>query len=268
MFRPWYIQNTLSQFWLIDWDETELLSLKDCDQSLDCHAPDDGPVPMIEVWDGMDTIISGGYSCANMGTLELTLQYRHISSAGGAPIVSPSEADCIPGSGDFRLVPWIDYDEDADGLNTVVFKAVQTSGTGQMTGDASVDTIRVLEDQGQILNVVHSGSAYELSSNDLVVPSNSIVKLLPKVISKTFSNGQSGTASFIVEELSSNVTRDFSVHMDWTCDSTLSGDSVMPQGFKFSGSACSSPFAQNFTVRPLPQNDPKRVEVTIYGHTT
>ncbi len=179
-----------------------------------------------------------------------------------------SASTCVPGSGEFRLIPWRVVDNDHDDDPAVILKAVQTSGTGSLTGAAWISTVAAVQDQGEPLRVLHVNSPYKLDGSDRLVNASSISSVVPPQ-GIAFSAGTvSGAPHFILEEVLSGTPGDFLVDIQWTCGSVGPEESVsLDQGYvlKLSDLGCIGSPPQMFTLRPSPEATPTWVDIQVYG---
>lgn len=224
-------------------------------------------VPRVDMDDDNDEIDDSTYDCEQHGPIDLTLVYADVVESNASERTEPAEADCVGGSGTFKLLPWHIQNEDADSYDSKVMKAVQESGTGQLTGSAWITKISVTEDRGQTLLIAKTDTQYQLDSDDLFA-SNSY-HTLSSSSDNNFSSGVlTGTAPFLVEEDTSTGTTPLEVDIEWSCGSATGAEELhLPRGYRFDSAVCSSTNVQDLTVRPVPPANPNRLHVSLYGHS-
>jgi hypothetical protein len=184
---------------------------------------------------------------------------------------APPSASCKAGSGTFRLVPWKYQDLDKDGDYIVMWRALQESGRGAMTGDAFITRAKVPEDHGAPLYVIHKDQEYVFDSDDTLQDARSVGTRLRRGLTTTLSGGTvGGSAPFVSESWPGSDGLDMEVDLAWTCAhaaATATAPTVLPQGYTFAlqDVGCSDFPKQKVTARPYLTGSQPYVRMELYG---
>ena len=183
---------------------------------------------------------------------------------------SPPSASCSAGTGTFRLVPRKYQDRDGDGDYIVMWRALQESGRGAMTGDAVITRARVLEDHGAPLYLIHKDQQYVFDTNDTLEDARSVGTRLRRGLRTTVSGGTVlGGAPFVSENWPGANDLDMRVELAWTCPlaSTATAPTALPQGYTFAleDVGCTDFAEQKVTARPYLTGARPYVRMELYG---
>jgi hypothetical protein len=202
---------------------------------------------------------SGLASCGDLGTPDLTLDGTFTTARRYRP-----EAECTNGSGRFTLYPLVLRDADGDGQADMIFRGVQTSGTGVLTSRSSVTSISVVSAPGPAIRVIKAAKTYRFDSSDqLVDAGNNSVALSGTT---NFSTGTvGGNPDFVVVEGVPDDSFEYQVDMTWSCESTGGTADPAAKGYQFALSTLGLYIPQKLVMRPRFNVTPKRIEWELYG---
>jgi len=195
--------------------------------------------------------------------VDVCLTWLYTNSGRAAPVNST----CVPGSGQFQLIPFRTINRDQDSGRAAIMFPVQKSGTGVMTGTAWINNINIVKDQGLTLRVIHANKDYRFDENDSLITPNLVSSEVASTT--TFWNGVvSGGAPFVLNEAPGNTQGDFVVDMSWSCATPLPHEEFqMSQGYTTSLNelGCIGGWSQKLTMRPIPFLSPTTLRLSPYG---
>jgi hypothetical protein len=181
----------------------------------------------------------------------------------------PADSDCTAGSGVFALFPVAFQDGDHDDDVSVVFQAVQVSGTGVLTDAAWIRDITALETHGATLRVAKVNQPFRFEAYDDTLVNASTVSYSVSSEGSSFGSGLiSGAAPFMVEEVDGSEDSDFAVEMEWECGS-VSQWAGAQRGYVLNSESfdnCTWDIPQAFVLRPrLVEGEPVMMRIMPYG---
>lgn len=128
---------------------------------------------------------------------------------------------CLSGRSDFVLLPARRVDRDGDGEVSSVLRAVQVAGTGRLTDDAWITSVRLSQAPAAPLWAARPNQALQVDHDDqLVDPGRVAVRLSPGDNDLALGTLGGGT-SFVLGELESGTSLLPNLAMDWTCADSL-----------------------------------------------
>lgn len=178
------------------------------------------------------------------------------------------DASCAAGSGTFQLVAWELYNFDGDSASTVVFKAMQSSGTGTLTSAGQINTATLVSGGGYTVKMIKSDTPFRIDENDALVDANTLAVTLLTSGSPFAAEVMAGGAPLIIEEVSETSVMDYEVDLAWTCPSPeLGTETSETQGYvlDLDDLDCDGSTKQKLTIRPGPLSNPTFFTVEAYG---
>lgn len=181
----------------------------------------------------------------------------------------PISTTCSAGSGSFRLLPVHTKDRDHDGAKTIIFRALQKSGTGSLTAAAWITAITPTQTRGRPLRAIKAGASYRLSTSDALQNPTLVSSPLSLTSTTQFNAGIiGGNVPFVSEEVPTNTYLDWTVDLTWECAAPNEFEDVAPpQGYTFSLATlgCPGGYPQKFVLRPNAANSPTWMSIALYG---
>lgn len=238
--------------WSADWTGPQRLDINDVPASQEW-------LPMVHIADPS----ASESVCAAYAPVEVCVA----GSSTVANRTAPDDAECEAGSGRFALQPVQLTDHDEDGNVTVAFQALQTTGTGALTGLAWITEIAPVETQGAALRVMKVNQVLKVSPNDLIENATTRSFGIPST-GATFSVGNvSGSTAFLAVEIDGDLPANLSVDLEWECGSGQ--EQSGPTGYRLDDQSfddCAVEFAQQFVIRPnFVSGEPTNFRLMPYG---
>ena len=179
-------------------------------------------------------------------------------------------ARCIPGRGEFMLVPQRRIDRNRDGLRSYVFRPMMLDGFGTLTADATITDVSSLAQQSFGLQIVTAETwDFGFDQHDRLIATDEAIAAVHSAVEPgtCLAEGAAGGAPFILEATDGLLVDQLGVNMSWTCDRFLGSELLdLSPGYTFSlgDLGCGLAAPQSFTIRSG-ANGGRTMTVEPYG---